>query len=55
LVDTGDEPAHGSDKADYRLHYALGLFDLGMKEIVLTATERGEKASNFKTFGRGIS
>ncbi|MDR1232079.1 MAG: IS4 family transposase [Spirochaetaceae bacterium] len=51
LVDASDEPVHGSDKADYRLHYAIGLFDLGMKEMALTAAETGEKASNFKTFG----
>jgi hypothetical protein len=50
LVDAGDEPVHGSDKTDYRLHYAIGPFDLGMKEMSLTATETGEKVSNFKTF-----
>jgi hypothetical protein len=27
-VDASDEPVHGSDEADYRLHYAIGLFDL---------------------------
>ncbi|MDR2660377.1 MAG: transposase [Spirochaetaceae bacterium] len=53
LVDAGDEPVHGSDKADYRLHYAIGLFDLGMKEMALTGVETGEKASNFKSFGEG--
>jgi hypothetical protein len=51
IVDASDEPVHGSDKADYRLHYAIGLFDLGMKEMTLTTTETGEKAGNFKTFG----
>jgi len=51
LADASDEPVHGSDKADYRLHYAIGLFDLGMKEMVLTTAETGEKVSNFKTFG----
>jgi hypothetical protein len=51
LVDTGDEPVHGSDKTDYRLHYAVGLFDPGMKEIALTGTEQREKVSNFKNFG----
>jgi IS4 transposase len=51
VVDASDEPVHGSDKADYRLHYAIGLFDLGMKEMALTTTETGEKVSNFKTFG----
>ncbi|GMO40737.1 MAG: hypothetical protein Pg6C_01570 [Treponemataceae bacterium] len=55
-VDAGDEPVHGSDKADYRLHYALGLFDLGMKETALAAADCGEKAGNFKTFaGNGIA
>jgi hypothetical protein len=52
VVDASDEPVHGSDKADYRLHYAIGLFDLGMKEMALTKTEQGEKVSNFKTFTR---
>jgi hypothetical protein len=51
LVDASDEPVHGSDKTDYRLHYAIGLFDLGLKEMVLTATETGEKVSNFQRFG----
>jgi hypothetical protein len=51
LVDASEEPVHGSDKADYRLHYAIGLFDLGMKEMVLSAAEQGEKVSNFKSFG----
>ena len=51
LIDASDEPVHGSDKADYRLHYAIGLFDLGMKEMALTTTETGEKVSNFKAFG----
>jgi hypothetical protein len=48
-----DEPVRGSDKTDYRLHYAIGLFDLGMKEMALTGVETGEKASNFKNFGKG--
>ena len=51
LVDATDEPVHGSDKTDHRLHYAIGLFDLGMKEMALTPPETGEKISNFKTFG----
>ncbi|MDR0707708.1 MAG: hypothetical protein LBF60_07525 [Treponema sp.] len=42
LVDAGDEPAHGGDKADCRPCYAIGLFDLGMKEMALTAAEQGE-------------
>jgi hypothetical protein len=51
LVDASDEAVHGSDKTDYRLHYAIGLFDLGMKEMALTSMETGEKVSNFKAFG----
>jgi hypothetical protein len=51
LVDARDEPVPGSDTADYRLQYALGLFDLRMKEMGLTATEPGEKAGHFKSFG----
>jgi hypothetical protein len=51
LVDASDEPVHGSDKTDYRLHYAIGLFDLGMKELALTTVKTGEKASTFKAFG----
>jgi hypothetical protein len=51
LVDASDEAVHGRDKADHRLHYALGLFDLGMKEMALARTEQGEKARNFKSFG----
>jgi hypothetical protein len=30
----------------------MGLFDLGMKEMALTAAEQGEKAGNFKSFGK---
>ncbi|MDR1955225.1 MAG: transposase [Treponema sp.] len=52
LVDASDEPVHGSDKTDYRLHYAVGLFDLSMKEMALTGTGVGEKLSNFKTLGK---
>ncbi|MDR0556450.1 MAG: hypothetical protein LBG43_01060 [Treponema sp.] len=51
LADAGGEPARGSDKADCRPCYAIGLFDLGMKEMALTGTEQGEKVSNFKSFG----
>jgi hypothetical protein len=50
MVDASGEPVHGSGKAGYRLHYAIGLFDLGMKEMALTTTETGGKVSNFKTF-----
>ena len=52
LLDASDEPVHGSDKTDYRLHYAIGLFNLEMKEMVLTKADIGEKVSNFKRFGK---
>lgn len=52
LVDATDEPVCGSASANYRLHYAVGLFDLGMKEMLLTDTGNGEKLSNFKNFGK---
>jgi hypothetical protein len=51
VEDASDEPVHRSGKVDYRLHYAIGLFDLGMKEMTLTGMGTGEKASNFKRFG----
>lgn len=51
LVDASDEAVYGSNKTDYRLHYAIGLFDLSMKEMVLTDIKTGEKISNFHRFG----
>jgi hypothetical protein len=53
LVDASDEPVYGSKKADYRLHYAINLFDLGMKEMHLTETKVGERLGNFVNFGKG--
>jgi hypothetical protein len=50
LVDAGDEAVHGGEKADYRLHYAIGMSDLGMKGMAPSTTGTGEKVSNFKTF-----
>jgi hypothetical protein len=52
LVDASDESVYGSSKSDYRLHYSVGLFDLGMKEMRLTDGKRGEKLSNFQRFGK---
>jgi hypothetical protein len=53
LVDASDESAHGGSKTDFRLHYSMGLFDLGMKEMRLTDGKTGEKLSNFQNFTKG--
>jgi hypothetical protein len=47
-VDAGDESVYGISKTDFRLHYCVGLFDLGMKEIRLTDAKLG----NFQGFGK---
>jgi hypothetical protein len=52
LVDASDESVYGSSKTDFRLHYRVGLFDLGMKEMRLTDAKTGEKLSNFESFGK---
>ncbi|MDR3124024.1 MAG: hypothetical protein LBU16_09640 [Treponema sp.] len=52
LADASDESAHGSSKTDFRLHYSVGLFDLGMKELRLTDAKTEEKLSNFQSFGK---
>jgi hypothetical protein len=52
LVDASDESVYGSSKTDFRLHYCVGLFDLGMKEMRLTDAKTGEKLSNFQSFGK---
>jgi hypothetical protein len=43
-VDARDGSVHGSSKTDFRLHYRVGLFDLGMKEMRLTDAKRGREA-----------
>jgi hypothetical protein len=53
LVDASDESVHGSSKTDFRLHYSVGLFDLGMKEMYLTDGKTGEKLSNVQNFTKG--
>ncbi|MDR2247458.1 MAG: hypothetical protein LBE17_12450 [Treponema sp.] len=53
LVDASDESVYGSSKTDFRLHYCVALFDLGMKEMRLTDAKTGEKLSNFESFGKG--
>ena len=55
LVDASDEPVHGSDKTDYRLHYAIGLFDLGMKEMALIGMEQGRRPAILRRLARGYS
>jgi hypothetical protein len=52
LVDASDESVYGSSKTDFRLHYSVGLFDLGMKELRLTDAKTGEKLGNFQSFGK---
>jgi hypothetical protein len=52
VVDASDESVYGSSKTDFRLHYSVGLFDLGMKEMRLTDAKTGEKLSNFERFGK---
>jgi hypothetical protein len=42
IVDTTDEPVYGGSKTGFRLHYSVGLFDLGMKEMRLTDAKTGE-------------
>jgi hypothetical protein len=51
LIDASDEPVHGSDQADYRLHYCVELFSLCMKEMKFTETKQGEKLVNFEKLG----
>jgi hypothetical protein len=53
MVDASDESVFGSTKADFRLHYALSLFDLATRELRLTDTKEGEKLSNFQNFTAG--
>jgi hypothetical protein len=53
LVDASDESVHGSSKTDFRLHYSVGLFDLGMKEMHRTDGKTGEKLSNVQNFTNG--
>jgi IS4 transposase len=50
LIDASDEPAFGSKKADFRLHYCLDLFTFAMHEMKLSETKLGEKLVNFEKF-----
>jgi hypothetical protein len=52
LADVSDESVYGSSKIGFRLHYSVGLFDLGMKELRLTDGKTGEKLSKFQRFGK---
>jgi hypothetical protein len=49
----GTGRTEGSSKTGFHLHYSIGLFDLGMKEMQLTDAKRGEKLGNFQSFGKG--
>jgi hypothetical protein len=52
LLDGSDENLYGSKQSDYRLHYCIELFTLGMKEMNITTIETGERLRNFTCFGR---
>jgi hypothetical protein len=51
LVDASEEPVFGNKEKQYRLHYAVNLYTLEMKEMLLTGQERGESLENFKSLG----
>jgi hypothetical protein len=50
LVDGTDEVKCGVRKQCYKLHYALDLFSLSARELLLTNNKTGEKLVNFKSF-----
>ena len=51
LLDGSDENLYGSKHSDYRLHYCIDLFTLGLREMKVTTIETGEKLRNFTHFG----
>jgi hypothetical protein len=53
LADASEEPVFGNKEKQYRLHYAVNLYTLAMKEMLLTGQETGESLTNFKNFGPG--
>ena len=53
LIDGSEDAVCGSAKADYRLHYCVDLFTLGMKEMRLTEAGAGERLSLFERLGPG--
>jgi hypothetical protein len=54
LVDGTEEPVSGNKRVSYLLHYCVSLYELDMKEMLLTnIKEEGEKLSHFKSFGKG--
>jgi hypothetical protein len=50
LVDGSEDVTHGNRKKYFRLHYALDLFTLCMREMRVTDIKSGEKLSTFRTF-----
>lgn len=47
IVDASNEAKPGSNGADYRLHYLIGLFQLNMVEMHLTQAAEREKITRF--------
>jgi hypothetical protein len=54
-ADTGGEPACRSGRSDSRPRCAIGLFDLGMKEMVPAGAERGKRRAISRSFGEKMS
>jgi hypothetical protein len=51
IVDASNEAVYGNREKQYRLHYAVNLYTLEMKEMLLTEQETGESLRNFESFG----
>lgn len=49
LVDASDESKPGSRGADYRLHYLVNLFTLGLVEMHLTEANEGETITRYSS------
>lgn len=52
IVDASDESKPGSNGADYRLHYMVELFTLGLVEMYLTKSNEGEKITRYSKIGK---
>lgn len=48
IVDASDESIKGSNKTDYKIHYAIELFKLECLQFQLTNNKTGETLTNFK-------
>jgi hypothetical protein len=53
LIDASKEPVFGNKEKQFILHYAVNLYDLSPKEMLLTGREEGEKLGHFQSFGPG--